>query len=51
MKYFLLWIWQLPQNIIGLICTIKHSKKEKCDTNDGVTISLQINNKIKMQKW
>lgn len=40
MKYFLLWIWQLPQNIIGLICTIKHSKKEKCDTNDGEVVTI-----------
>lgn len=40
MKYFLLWIWQLPQNIIGLICTIRHSKKEKCDTNDGEVVTI-----------
>lgn len=44
MKYFLLWIWQLPQNIIGLICTIKHSKKEKCDTNDGEAVTVYYHN-------
>ena len=40
MKNFLLWIWQLPQNIIGLICTIKYSNKIEYTTNDNETITV-----------
>ena len=36
----LLWIWQLPQNIIGLICTIHRYKKIECDTNSGEKVTV-----------
>lgn len=44
MKNFLLWIWQLPQNIAGLICTIGYSKKLKCNTHDGEVVTVYYHN-------
>ena len=44
MKY-LLYIWQIVQNIIGLLCTINCCKKVQCKANDGQVVTVYYHKK------